>query len=560
MQPQRALLVASLAMVLAVVGGADATEDYSFMGAYKPGHPVPPGAGGNGCGVTLIDPQWALTAAHCLKNNLAQNGSPAGWTVQVGSPDVTEGGEVAEVDRFFRLPGTGEAWWGKDLMLLRLAEPVTAAPVRVADGSPAAGDRGRILGWGNTSTTGRGSYPEMLQEADVEILANDACPNLSPGELCVGTGDGGDGGKAGNADSGGPLIVRDGDGWALAGVLSGPEDGNDAVAGLYTDVTRHADWITTIMTSHTAIPDDQVDLGMGGFPAIDGCESSVVRTTASREDDPALLLTNGHCVPTVGGSGDMPPRGASLVDRPVDAGVTFQDAQGYGLTSARAERLLLGTVTGTDVAVYRLDRSFAELEADGVTVLRLADAPPRAGDTVTLMTTDPRTCTVEAVVPTLREGGYEQHDALRMAASPDCETFPGSSGAALVAEDGTTVVGVNGTNNRDGLMCEVDNPCEVGEDGRTTVVTNQPYGQQVTMLNVCLTAGSALDLGAPGCDVAAEQGWLRANAPLLGGAAVVAAGAVTVRLVVTLRRRAALPGQRGASAGSSPASALTPSA
>ncbi|KYJ96940.1 S1 family peptidase [Microbacterium sp. CH1] len=362
------LVFAGTAPANAISDGSDATESYPFMGAYKPGFPKPPGPGGNGCGVTLIDPHWGLTASHCRKNNFAQVGSPIGWTVQFGSADVTRGGEVATVSRFFQLPKSREGYFGKDLMLLRFDEAVDQTPIPVAGASPAVGTTGRILGWGNTATTSPAVYPTMLQEADVDVLDPKTCPNASDGELCVGGGVA----KAGNADSGGPLLVREGAGWALAGVLSGPEQDNDKAAGLYTDVTRHAEWIRTIMRDHATIPDDEVDLGLGGYPALDECESSLVMAANSRRDDPALLLTNGHCIPAVEQTRDIPRRGEFLQNLPADGEVSFADAQGYGLTTARLDRLLFGTMTGTDVAVYRLDASFAELEARGATVLRLA--------------------------------------------------------------------------------------------------------------------------------------------------------------------------------------------
>lgn len=540
-----ALLFAGTAPALAISNGEEASEPYPFMGAYKPGFPVPPGAGGNGCGVTLIDPHWAVTAGHCLKNNLAHADSPIGWTVQFASPDVTRGGEVAEVSRFFRVAALGELPFDKDVMLLRFDTAVSQTPIPLVTEEPAVGTSGRILGWGDTSTDPEQPpvYPKTLQETDVEVLDPSTCPNSGDILICVGGGTA----KAGNADSGGPFLVRHGEGWALAGLLVGPEEPNPEAAGTYTDVTRYADWIRTIMATHESIPDDEIDQGTGGFPAFPLCESSIVRTAASQDDDPALLLTNGHCIPNLDTSMKMPEQGAVIVDKKVDAPLAFADASGYAFSTARIDRLLFATMTGTDVALYRLDTSFADLERKGVRVLRVADAPPKVGDTVTLMAADPfmggpRGCTIEAVVPTLREAGYEQHDSLRMAEAERCVSQGGYSGAALLAPDGKTIVGVNNTSNHDGEKCKLDNPCEVSADGEKKIFRERPYGQQIVELNDCVAAGSVLDLDAAACDLAAETGPSAIDvASILGGVMLIVGGAGIIWIIVARSRTRVQP-------------------
>ncbi|AZH77127.1 peptidase S1 [Microbacterium sp. Y-01] len=530
-----ALLFAGTAPALAVSNGEEASEKYPFVGAYKPGYPVPPGAGGNGCGVTLIDPHWGVTAAHCLKNNLAQYDSPIGWTVQFASPDVTKGGEVATVSRYFRMSAPGELWWGKDVMLLRFDTAVSQTPIPVASEKPTPGTSARIVGWGDTSIDASGVYPKMLQEGDVEVLPPSGCPSYG-GEttICVG-GEA----KTGNADSGGPLLVRQGDGWAIAGVLSGPDPRNADSSGVYTELTRHLDWIRTIMATHESIPDDEIDMGTGGFPAFPNCESSIVRTAASQDDDPALLLTNGHCVPNLDPGMEMPEPGSSIVDEKVEAPISFIDAGGFGFHTARIDRLLFATMTGTDVAVYRLDASYAELEQRGVRVLRVTSTPPKTGDKVTLMATDfllggPRECTIEAVVPTLSEDGYEQHDSLRMSEAERCKSQGGYSRAALLAADGKTLVGVNNSSNHDGKKCVLDNPCEVSADGEKKIYRERPYGQQIVELNDCVAAGSVLDLDADGCDLAADTDPPAIGAGyVLGAVILVVGGAVVVWIIVT---------------------------
>jgi hypothetical protein len=66
--------------------------------------------------------------------------------------------------------------------------------------------------------------------------------------------------------------------------------------------------------------------------------------------------------------GDHPAPGAALVDQPADRTVSIADAQGYPRASARADRLVYATMTGTDIALYRLNRTYAQLAAKGAKV------------------------------------------------------------------------------------------------------------------------------------------------------------------------------------------------
>ncbi|MFJ4876949.1 trypsin-like serine protease [Streptomyces sp. NPDC088745] len=485
----------------AIVGGTESAQPYSFMVSLQYDAPRPDG---HRCGAALIAPQWAVTAGHCANSPTgAKAGVPRGWKVRVGSLDVTNGGEVAEVDRFYRRHATYDPP-GEDIALLHLRNPVQAKPVRVAGTTPAVKTPVRILGWGPSSEDCEDfddstCFSSRLREAETEVVPDSECwdEGDATSTLCIGRLTPPVG--PGTTDSGSPALVRAGSEWELSGVVTGASAKGANFPGLYVDVTKNSAWINGIVSGTDVPPFDPVP-NVEGAAKVGDCLGSVVRTPTARPKDPALVLTNGHCVPS-----GRPAPGKALVDRPADLKkpVTIADTTGYTRTSARATRLVYATMTGTDIALYRLDKTYAQLAAEGAKVFRLSTVPMRKGDRLTMAHGFHRpSCTVEAVVPHLREDGHQQDRAVRYATGGTCVSRPGYSGTALLAPDGNTVVGINNTHNRDGEQCTDNNPCEVGRDGSVTAVKGRGYGQQVHQIAACLTGGSRLKLSRPGCTLA----------------------------------------------------------
>lgn len=237
-----------------------------------------------------------------------------------------------------------------------------------------------------------------------------------------------------------------------------------------------------------------VEVDFTGIVSLRGCSGSVVRPPGHDPSDPALVLTNGHCVRLMRAD-------EVVVEEQADRVFTLLDKDGDGtLGTLRSSALAYATMSGTDVALYRLTSTYAEVEAMGTRALELSPEHPETGIGIRLVSGYWRqvyACNVDGYVHELREDRWIWRDSMRYTAQ--CDSKDGTSGSPVLDVATGKVVAVNNTGNEDGERCTLDNPCEVDENGTVTVRHGIRYGQQTYQVVPCLTGGGRVDLTAPGC-------------------------------------------------------------
>ncbi|WP_286157037.1 trypsin-like serine protease [Streptomyces sp. AA4] len=240
----------------AIVKGGDSTQRYPFMTS------IPERVNQTGdrgvCGGSLIDPQWVVTAGHCVDSALV---TPDG-TVRIGSEHRNSGGTVRRIAQVVTHPGyalqsESVPFNRNDVALLKLDRPVAEKPIRLASRPGEPGTPTRLLGFGTTVDTydfTKARFPERLQELDVRRGAESECGPGYAGRTRLCTVSPRREAMACIGDSGGPQIRR-GPGWQweLIGVTSGPGAARAACAGgpgLYSSVPAYADWIRATIRSN----------------------------------------------------------------------------------------------------------------------------------------------------------------------------------------------------------------------------------------------------------------------------------------------------------------------
>lgn len=236
-----------------------------------------------------------------------------------------------------------------------------------------------------------------------------------------------------------------------------------------------------------------------GTARLPGCSGSVVRWAAALDDDPAVVLTNGHCVQT-------PFLGARdvLVDERQHKRIELLDGAGDVAMTVRGVHLRYASMYRTDLAVYELRESYADLAAGGVTPLVLATAGPSRGDEIRIPSgywVEQRGCTTTGTAYRVHEREWDWWRSIRLPALDGCRIRGGYSGSPIVSRTTGEVVGIANTGYVGGRRC-IDSACEENQRGVVRMVRHMNYGQQTWWLSTCVGADRRFDLSVAGCRLA----------------------------------------------------------
>lgn len=210
------------------------------------------------CVATVIHSRWAITAAHCASETMLAETTAAGRRF-----GVTVAGRQRELDLVILHPESDlDNSADVDLALLRFVAPSQVPrPMPLYLEADEQGQVASILGWGyfGLGTTGRQYDDGRLRLAQnridqtarrLRMVFDD--PRLDESRSLSLEG------SLGLGDSGGPALLMTGTGPALAGIAVGEVRGADyseetqgryGAVTLYERISRHLDWIETVVGS-----------------------------------------------------------------------------------------------------------------------------------------------------------------------------------------------------------------------------------------------------------------------------------------------------------------------
>ncbi|MFF4956808.1 trypsin-like serine peptidase [Streptomyces sp. NPDC001222] len=233
-----------------------------------------------------------------------------------------------------------------------------------------------------------------------------------------------------------------------------------------------------------------------GTVSLSNCSGSVIRFPNSADTDPALVLTNGHCLET-----GFPAPGEVIVGQSSSRTFGLLNSAGSRVATLRAGKVAYSTMTDTDVTIYQLTTTYAQIRSSyGISALTVADTHPVAGTSIKVVSGYWKriySCNVDGFVYRLKEGDWTWKDSVRYTSA--CDTIGGTSGSPVIDNSTGKVVAVNNTGNEDGERCTENNPCEVDPSGNVTVRQGINYAEETYLIPACFGTGNKLNLNASGC-------------------------------------------------------------
>jgi len=242
-----------------IVNGKEATEGelpYQASVQYHFGRRLVSTKASHYCGGAFLAPDWVLTAAHCVRNQVKSKLKIVG-----GTNDITDKNSSTYKVTKIIMNKYNDITKHNDIALINIDIPhenkTSIIPVRLCqDSFNPEGHTCRVSGWGHLKSKGS-SVPDKLREVAVSVLPASKCKEMLSGYpwdsryqtmLCAGGQDK----DACQGDSGGPLVCQDGQGVScIAGVVSwGVGCATKGIPGVYTNVRKYNQWIQNHMAGN----------------------------------------------------------------------------------------------------------------------------------------------------------------------------------------------------------------------------------------------------------------------------------------------------------------------